>query len=75
MSEQPNLDLLNRFSSHQVDGAGQQRMQMIRLACLDVAQLIQGTVPAGREQSLALTKLQEVMMWANAGISVHHPII
>lgn len=34
-----------------------------------VAHEIANNTPAGREQSLALTKLEESMMWANAAIA------
>lgn len=43
----------------------------IRGACKRLAVGIAGLVPAGREQSLALTKVEEAMMWANAGIARH----
>lgn len=36
-----------------------------------LARRIVQTVPAGREQSLALTNLEQSIMWANAGISRH----
>lgn len=31
-------------------------------------------VPDGREKSVALTKLEEVVMWANAGIARQNPV-
>jgi len=34
-----------------------------------LAHLIEQTVPPGREQSTALTKLEEAIMWSNAGIA------
>lgn len=34
-----------------------------------LAHLIDHLVPDGREKSTALTKLEEVVMWANAGIA------
>lgn len=43
--------------------------QDIRLACKDLAGFIARAVPPGREQSVALTKLEEVMFWANSGIA------
>lgn len=41
----------------------------IRGACLELAELIDATVENGREKALALTKLEEVMFWANASIA------
>lgn len=43
----------------------------LRQAALVVAEL----VPPGREQSVAITKLEEVMFWANAGIARQLPIL
>jgi len=42
---------------------------LIRDSCEDLARIVNGHVPEGREKSLAITKLEEVMMWANAGIA------
>lgn len=41
----------------------------VRQHCLELAKFINKKVPEGREKSLAITKLEEVMMWANAGIA------
>jgi hypothetical protein len=41
----------------------------IRQACHNLAILIVDTTPESREQALALTKLEEVSMWANAAIA------
>lgn len=41
----------------------------IRHSCLEAAAVIETLVPDGRERSLAITKLEEVMFWANAGIA------
>ena len=46
----------------------------VRFACREAAKLFLATVPAGREQSLAITKLEEAMMWANAGIARERPM-
>ena len=45
--------------------------QEIRDAGLKAALLINTHVPAGREQSLAVTKLEEAVFWANKGIATH----
>lgn len=44
-------------------------MALIRGKCFELAELIEQVVPEGREKSLALTKTEEAMFWANAGIS------
>lgn len=46
------------------------RHESVEAACLDVAEIIlEETGPPSREQSLAITKLEEVMFWANAAIA------
>jgi uncharacterized protein DUF6894 len=41
----------------------------VREACRAAAEVVDRTVPDGREKSLALTKLEEATFWANAGIA------
>lgn len=41
----------------------------IRAQASSFAYLIDGLVPDSREKSLAMTKLEECVMWANAGIA------
>lgn len=43
--------------------------EQVRSGCLKLAGLVTSVVPVGREQSLALTKIEEAMFWANAGIA------
>lgn len=45
------------------------RYAQIRAAARNFAHLIANEVPQSREQSLALTHLEECVMWANAGIA------
>jgi hypothetical protein len=42
----------------------------VRRDCRELAHVLNETLPEGREKSLALTHLQEVMMWANAAIAL-----
>ena len=47
------------------------RYTFIRQTARGLATLIMATVPVSHERSVALTKLEEVVMWANAGIARH----
>lgn len=62
-------DMINRFSTHHVDEKYTYAMQTIRNQCLKMSSFIDSYVPKGREQSLAITHLEEVMFWSNAGIA------
>lgn len=59
----------NRFASHQVNAAQAADMDGVRHECLRLAERLAKVVPAGREQATALTNLEQVMFWANAGIA------
>lgn len=43
--------------------------QGIRVACHELALIVEEHVPESREKSLAMTKIEEAMFWANAGIA------
>ena len=62
-------DLHNRFTYHRPDDTKQQKYIDIRAMGLEMATYIAENVPDGHEQVLAVTKLEEVVMWANAGIA------
>ncbi len=57
------------FSYHQPKGAQVVRYQVIRARTLALAKLFNTSCPPGRELSLAMTKLEESVMWANAAIA------
>lgn len=63
-------EIENNFTYHSPKEDMPQKFQTLRNKAKELALLINELVPAGREQSLAQTKLQEVIMWANAGISI-----
>ena len=63
-----NKDIENRFTYHAPKKEDIAKFPIIRDSAKELAYLVKELVPAGREQSLALTKLEEVVMWANAGI-------
>lgn len=63
-------DLVNRFEYHPADTEERRDAHTaVRLAALRLAEDVLELVPAGREQSLAITKVEEAMFWANAGIA------
>lgn len=62
-------ELETRFTYHAPKADQPQKYTALRSKGLELAQLIEEMVPEGREQSLALTKIEEAVMWANAGIA------
>lgn len=67
-----NNELAHRFAYHPPkDDRARQSHENIRGQVGRLAEFIVATTPAGREQALAVTKLEEAMMWANAAIARH----
>jgi hypothetical protein len=64
-------DLINRFTYHPPKNDQAERYQQIRDAGLHFATLVNDMTPPSREQSLALTKIEEAVMHANASIARH----
>lgn len=62
-------DLEARIKYHRPDQEGIERIAQMRKRALDWGEYILGLVPPGREQALALTKIEEALMWAIAGIA------
>jgi hypothetical protein len=62
-------DLTKRFTYHPPKPDQPERYAGIREVALMFALGICQSVPPGREQSLALTNLEQAVMWANAGIA------
>ena len=60
----------NNFTYHAPTPEMQEAFPIIRAAAKDLAHIINNLVPEGREKALAMTKLQESVMWANAGITI-----
>lgn len=65
--EHDEIDL--RFAFHPTTVEQAERMDAIRAEAHAFALMIVDRTPASREQSLALTALEEVVMWANAAIA------
>jgi hypothetical protein len=64
-----STDLDNRFEYHAPDDEKRQLHEGTRTACRALAEQLNGNLPEGREKSLAITKLEEVMFWSNAAIA------
>lgn len=62
-------DLANRFTYHTPHGDQAERYEDIRARAFGFAELIVETTPSSREQSIALTALEEAVMWSNAAIA------
>lgn len=66
-----STDLANRFTYHAPKDGQAERYQAIRDAVHQVAHLVNSECPESREKSLAVTHLEDAVMWANAAIARH----
>lgn len=63
----PDID--NNFTYHAPKPGQQEKYEALRSKAKELAYLIDDSCPASRERSLAMTKLEESIMWANASIA------
>lgn len=59
----------NNFTYHKPHGDQPQRYETLRADAKTFAAAVLSKVPESRERSVALTKIEEACMWANAGIA------
>lgn len=62
-------DLANRFAFHAADTVKRDEHAEIREGCFRAAVVINNLCPDSREKSLAITALEEAMMWGNAALA------
>ena len=65
----PEYPLENNFTYHKPFGNQASRYQNLRDLAKELASMFLDYCPESRERSLALTKLEEAVMWANASIA------
>lgn len=58
-----------RFTYHPPQGEQWKKYEEIRAKAKELAELLNKLCPESREKSLALTKLEESVMWGNASIA------
>ena len=64
-----NQELESRFTYHAPKDGQPERYDRIRYKAKMLAAYINEYCPDSREKSLALTKIEEAVMWANASIA------
>lgn len=62
-------DFRRRFTYHPPKGDQAERYMLIRDTARSFARVVCAETPSGREQSVALTRIEEAVFWANAAIA------
>jgi polysaccharide deacetylase 2 family uncharacterized protein YibQ len=62
-------DIDNRFTYHPPKPGQTARYELIRSEARKLAIVINDMAPDSREKSLAMTQLEDAVMWANAAIA------
>jgi hypothetical protein len=66
-----NATLDQIYTYHVPKGTQQDRYVALRGAARAFAELIVASTPQSREQAVALTNVQQSVMWANAAIAIN----
>ncbi len=62
-------ELENRFTYHKPNSEKIVLHENLRENCWDLAIILNEMLPESREKSLAITKVEEAMFWANACVA------
>jgi len=65
----PENPIKNNFTYHPPKEGQQERYKLLRDEGMALAYLIDGNCPVSREKALAMTNLEQAIMWANAAIA------
>lgn len=63
--------IANTFTYHAPKPGQPERYEAIRAKARELATLLAESCPDSREKSVALTNLQQAVMWANASIAIN----
>ena len=63
------IELVRRFTYHKLTSNQPKQYEQIRDLGHRFADVINGICPDNREKSVAITKIEEAVMWANASIA------
>jgi hypothetical protein len=69
MNEEFGVEMDKRFTYHAPKGDQPERYVSLRNKARELAEMIVSLCPESRERSLALTKVEESVFWANASIA------
>ncbi|MEK4239079.1 Acb2/Tad1 domain-containing protein [Paenibacillus sp. FSL H7-0714] len=65
----PNPQIENNFKYHAPKAGQPEIYEEIRNKAKELAELIDEVTPKSREQSLAMTNLEQAVFWANAAVA------
>lgn len=65
------MDINKTFQYHAPKGDQPERYIALRNKAREFAEAVQELCPESREQSVALTNIQQAVMWANASIAIN----
>jgi hypothetical protein len=68
-----NPQIENNFTYHAPAPGQPEKYTLLREKAKELAYLIEETCPKSREKSLAITNLEQAVMWANASIARAQP--
>jgi hypothetical protein len=69
LSEADYAQIVRNFTYHSPQAGQSEKYEALRAKARVLAVLIAASCPASRERSLAMTKLEESIFWANASIA------
>lgn len=69
------LNMAHNMTSHRMDADSIASVEDLRREFINTAEWVQQVTPESREQSLALTNLEQALMWAVAAIARNQPTV